>query len=167
MTTSYKYQHIIITSVYCPLRHLRTSRACPSHAGPCPHNNHRQTLRTEDCSKSPGIKIRRHTSSRQHIYNYYNGSVYRLYSPHVRLEKIRLPTGRGRKTWRASGTLGALAKVFQSWTTRAIRWAPYTHSCHVWRGTENAGHWRGIIDSSGRKVVPAENRLQNIRRRMV
>ena len=74
---------------------------------------------------------------------------------------IRLPTGRAWKTGRASGTLGALVNNFQSWTIRAIRWAPEAHSCQVCRGTENAGHRRGVIHSGRREEMPAENRLQN------
>ena len=49
--------------------------------------------------------------------------------------------------------------------TRAVRWAPETHSRHVRRGECGAPAQRH--SSSGRETVTADNQLENIQRRIV
>ena len=75
-----------------------------------------------------------------------------------------------RKTGRRQKTIqntGALMKEVKTCTTRTVRLASETHSCHVCSGAVNVGHWRGVIHSHGRETVMADNRLENIRRRTV
>ena len=96
------------------------------------------TQRSSTWSYINKLSMTRLRCSRQHIYKYYYSSGI---DPRISLQ-----------VW-------LIRQHIYNGTTRAIRWAPEAHSCQVCRGTENAGHRRGVIHSGGRKEVLAENWL--------